>query len=196
MLSNSKIHLKFPGGYNSLSYQTQTGRFFKIDKNHQIIQTYTCRDSFGWDFNKKVFFVGFQWHDLNVKKLVKFWEKRETELNLPADKQTQIFETNLDGAVVLQISDFWNNCSMRRSLFSLLLRLSAIYYSYNFKNSVEKYNLAAQCQKAIFWFFAGHTEKNFRNFRKRDSEGYVGFATTFKNVDEKYLEKMMVCPAK
>lgn len=79
-------------------------------------------------------------------------------------------------------SDFWIGCPMRRSLFSILLRVG-MKYEGDFDEAVRKNYYAAKTQAAIERFFAGHTTYTGR---------MTGWCDQFAGRSSKRVERLLV----
>jgi hypothetical protein len=79
-------------------------------------------------------------------------------------------------------SDFWVNCPMRRSLFSILLRV-ALKYEGDFDEAVEKNHYAQKTKPAIERFFAGYTHYTGR---------MTGWCDQFAGRSSKRVERLLV----
>lgn len=165
-----------------------------------------CRETFADDWNKVTknnkFLVGFKGVE-NILVVKNFFSKIESKLKLSRAEKTKIIETNIKKVILLKVSRWWRANTTRRSLFTLLLRMSAIYFSQNqkdkksfwdnFKIAVGNYNLAADVKNSIYHFLNGNTVPTFKKFR-RVFHGSPGFVSHFRNIDgkKKFLEKSLI----
>lgn len=174
-------------------YNSHAGKFFLFNSKKNIISYIrSCRVEFAWHFTKRTTHIGFHYHLLDFEKLNHFFTKRENKLKL--EKRTVFHKVeNHPNLVIIELSPFWVENSTRRSLFTMLLRAS-IYYDNDFYAALNKYDLTKlpNIQNAIKYFFEGNVNPTYKNWTRRDDEGYSGFYAQYRNSDEEHLKKMLV----
>jgi hypothetical protein len=119
----------------------------------------TCRDRFQTSGAKLPVFwlrTGSQTGE-NVSAFI---DKIETTLKLK--KKSQFGPTSCEGAIWVRWAPFWRQYSMRRSLFTALLRASLAYdrHTDNFENTLNnnyEYKYFTYTRVALDHFLEGHT---------------------------------------
>jgi len=194
MISKETLHLKSvaPYGYNQ-------GAFFTYSiKTNQGGACFTCRESFGYSFNKNTRFVGFNKTGIDIEKIDKFFRNREIKLNIPEEERIVIYNTNVVNCIILEISPFWASSAVRRGMFTLFLRAAAVYYANandNFVAALEAYDLARQVIPAILHFMDGYTVQTVKSLGVGGWEA-GGFVNYFKKkpTDTLSLTKWLIKP--
>jgi hypothetical protein len=167
MLSSKILKIKnhlYINPYNSTS-----GQFFIYDTKFSIIDgIHSCRELFSEFFTCKTEYVGFTFSnhkDININKVVKFFEYIERRLKnqIPSNKTTIVYSTNIKNVIILKISPFWRENNVRRAMFTLFLRCACVHYKTSFKAAIINYALAYSIQPTINYFLKGNTIPTFRH---------------------------------
>ncbi len=180
----SKKTLKLNRGYlDAEDDEYDGGYFFTYDpKTLYPNNIASCREEFFGSFGKNTKWIGFITPVLNIKLLNKFFTKIENQLKIK--KQTVFYHSNLKGAVIIEVADFWLENQCRRSLFTLLLRCGAVYFKNDFDKAINSYNLAKATKNAIHYFLAGNVNPTFT-----DIEG--GFYSKFQSLKGNNLARLL-----
>lgn len=179
-----------PSNYiNYYIYPGSSGAYFSI-LNDEIKTVRGCRVETSWDIlnNRGVKQIGFAAPNINLDLVRAFWAqacKNLSKNSIPVFKKT-----NLNNCIIVEIPVLWRQNSTSRSLFTLLLRCSIVYYDKDFKNSILKYKLAAKVIHAIEWFLAGNTKPTYCSLTKK-YEGYTGFVAQFHDVKDEDLGRWL-----
>lgn len=194
MLSRKKTKLKISHAAGCfLNYEILNGKFFfwcglenpiTVDKLGGYCPFTSCRESLAYYVNvykHPLKYLGFKC-DIKPKNLLKrinsFFNKYEKLLKI---KERTIFYPQPKGKenfLIMKVSPWWSENTTRASLFSLFLRLAAVYYlENNLDKAIEKYDLANRTKLAIKYFLAGNTVPTYKNIGKG---WYEKFA--FKNI--------------
>ena len=154
------------------------------DNRHVVKNWFHCREI--WHnqmYNAKLFFYV---HPISRNKsLSAFFEKIEMLLNI---KEKSLFgPTQKKYIMYIKPSKWWLKYTMRRSLFTILLRSSNAYDIGldNFENALYSNFYAERSRKAIEYFFAGNTI-----YKGKKRGWYKQFGEL--PVDEESLKKLLV----
>ena len=128
-----------------------------------------CREQFAKKFKNttKGIFYSVSYEKINaVPHFI-----RDTEAFLDISEFTKYYRTNKDNVVYMQVSSFWKNCYMKRSLFTLLCRRGLEYNRKNWERFLlgeisdtgkleidSNYDMAKKTRNAILRFFLGFTK--------------------------------------
>lgn len=187
---------------HQLSYGVSSGLFFTYNARNKTVKdgcAWKCRESFHDNWDKRSVYVGFYATNIdeNIKKISQFFDRREgpKELNLPDKLKTVIYKTNRDNVIIFELSNFWRGLALRRSLITLLIRLSVVYYKGNFQDSLDSYELTSgeysDVAGAILYFLQGNVNPTFKGFVKPGGGFCDGFVDIFYNVHQKDLSKYL-----
>lgn len=161
--------------YGNLAYGTKNGLFFVYEPSSARIHSiYQCRDSFGYRW-KRARYVGFKTLRIDTKSVGAFFTKIETKLGVAPDDQTVIHMTDMAGALILHVSPFWMVNETRRSVFTLMLRMAAVYYKGDINKAIKAYPLARSVGAAVRWFLDGAIKPTYKRLTARDIGGARGF---------------------
>lgn len=133
---------------------------FSLDKEE--LDWVKCREQFAKTFQKEAKGIYFSHADNEGKRIAFFLSKFE-DILIEASSQT--FEkskyslTNLNFALWIEPSQFWMECTMRRSLLTILLRCGQIYdeEKNNFEEALFSIDYAKNTKTAIQRFLFGYT---------------------------------------
>lgn len=156
-------------------------------KQFKTTEGHSCRESFAANFGRDNEFLAFKNNNLNIEKLNEFFSRIDSKLQL--EKQTILYPTNHANSVLIEVPRFWVQSEMRRSLFTLLVRLGAAYYRDSLKTAIKDYRLANDTFGAIERFFDGYHNPAGDALAMR---GAVGWYHTFNRKTKEQLEKLMV----
>lgn len=138
------------------------GRYGILSKNLRCVTRFCyCREEFHslYKSGKMCFVVEKKRSDLVMRRIAAFIEKIETKLNLKQKERTKIGPTNIPSIIWVHVSKWWSSCKMRRSLFTILLRVAQNYRLKidNFEHTLRSHLYLSQTQKAVNWFLEGNT---------------------------------------
>lgn len=150
---NDVLHVSTP-------YRPEAGSFAVCKKfdgySHKVVQWHYCRDVFHPQlYNLDLFFFS---HDLNKSfNVASFMTKIESKLDL--DIPSEYGPTQRKSIMWIRPSRWWTIRTMRRSLFTILLRCGNNYFpsKKNFKEALFSDPYAAVTKYAINRFLHGYT---------------------------------------
>jgi hypothetical protein len=153
---------------------------FSLDKDE--LDWDACRETFAKKLTalEKGFY--FSCGHEQEKNVIAFIEKAEDVLaNAALQKivRSKFFKTNLNFAIWIEPSEFWMECPVKRSLFTLLLRCGLSYDMIDFEKALFQNQYSVVTKKALQRFFYG-----FTNFISKEEifEGIgKGWASYFAN---------------
>lgn len=121
------------------------------------IQWITCRERFSSKYQKSGFyFAHINKHNKVIQQnIIEFICKIEDLVG--ADK-TKFVKTQVDFIIWIEPSEFWHNCDMRMSLFTILLYASLNYDGTNFENALFNHMYIKRTEKAVKRFLFGYTK--------------------------------------
>lgn len=177
--------------HHHFRYGSPLGFFFTYNpKTKQINNIRSCREEFAWNFRKTQKFAGFYCDNINIKKVNKFFEKREEKLGL--EIKSIFYKTNVNNIIIVEFAPFWLNNPTNKGVFTLLLRAAAVYYNYSFDDSLLTYPLASKVIPAIKHFMNGNIVPTYNNLRGKPWES--GFVAKFTGKTQEELNKMLIRP--
>lgn len=153
-----------------------------------------CRENFAKKFSIKEKGLYFSYGHDQEKNVIAFIEKTEEVLKKAALQhivQSNFFMTNLNFAIWIEPSEFWMECSLKRSLFTLLLRCGLSYDFINYEKALFQNQYSSVTKCALQRFFYGFTK-----FREKESfEGIgKGWASYFANKNSQVVCEKLVLP--
>jgi len=165
---NKKINSNYRFNYQSVgSFGIQ-----RVD----IMEWGFCRDWFHrHSHGIKLFFYSHDWN--RGKNIAKFIFDIEKRLNIK--NKTEFGPTEVPRATWVKISTFWSRKSMRRSLFTILLRIGSNYNGKNFDDVMNSHYYVQDTKYALNRFLSGYTRYTgktrgwYKQFGRFDSEGIV-----------------------
>ncbi len=129
---------------------------------HHIQMWHSCREDFHVYTKKKQRF--YYHHDLpkergRGKSIAVFFDKVEAELKIPEKERSKFGATNYQKVMWFEMSGWWRKSSIRRSLFTALLRQSRGYYicKNNYKKTLYDGEYTDCNRKALKRFMSGNT---------------------------------------
>lgn len=147
----------------------QRGIFFVV-VDGAIRQQHTCRDSFErrcQEFNAqtaggimlgKKLQVAFKTNKINLERMEAFWKPIFKKLG---KESVFLFHTcNIETSVVINMRKWWMQNQMRRAVFSMLLRASCVYAS--FDEASKNYYIMQNTLAALTRFLEGYTIPTFQ----------------------------------
>ena len=163
----------------------------------------TCREQFAKKFLEHSFGFFLSTNENTIAVPV-FISSCENLLQL--NKKTIFFETDMKNVIFLRPSQFWMDCYMKRSLFTLLCRIGIFYKNKNFENQlfgevedvkIEKisdcYKFARNTKPAIMRFFGGYNQYiGFGPDRDDIFPEKHGWVQEFQNKNHDYIKKVLV----
>lgn len=204
LVSKEIVELKDPYGY--VGYGNANGFFITIENdNVSIYSVVECRVTFEWhrkracekDTSKKQFNnrVAFLKRDMNLELMTEFWNQIFDKLGRRATK-FQFKKTNFNNLIIIDLPEFWNANDTVQSLFSLLLRCSAVHYTGGeIWPALESYKLSRLVVRAIKHFLKGNTKPTYPILTKLDREGYTGFVAEFQELTNEEIATKLVAPS-
>ena len=158
----------------------------------------TCRERFAKQFNKdkKEFF--FKHIPDKGIEIATFVNKIEDLLSL--DKKSKFSETNRNTILWVECSEFWSQCPMKRSLFTILLRAGMLYETKkdNFEESLFEEKYVNRTKRAVMRFLFGFTEYSGPPIVSNSGTGTgtvpynTGWVTIFEKKDDDFLISNLV----
>lgn len=165
LVSNEVVHRHYVG--------TATPGYYAIDKSP--IQWMQCRERFNslWhpEQTRRFFFA----HKSDKRdNVIAFIDKTENILEIT---KTKFYLTNMTNALCIEASQFWIGCHLRRSLLSLLLRVSLEYDKRkdNYEQALFSHQYSMSTKHAIMRFMFG-----FTNIKAQVGKG--GWRDSFENM--------------
>ncbi len=150
--------------YQMLSESYDTGYFFIYDNEtgtHSNIRS--CREEIAQYFDEEQNWFGLSKTHVDIKQLNNFWKEIEAKLGIKKDF-TWFYRTDLsNNCIVIRVSPFWMDSNLKRGMFTLLLRMGAVYYTEtgdfdkDLNNAIKKYDLARYIKDVIKRFLDNHT---------------------------------------
>ena len=147
--------------YIDTPYRPQTGSFSKLRElngdRYKADIWYVCRDLFhGVLYNLKFFFFS---HDLGKGHCIAAFIKKVEE-KLDIQPRSEFGPTQRKTIMWIKPSKWWTGRTMRRSLFTILLRCGDAYNPNkdNFEKALFSYSYAKNTKIAINRFLAGYTD--------------------------------------
>jgi hypothetical protein len=183
--------------YGYIGGKPAKGYFYFIDDDCDALKFFSCRDEIQtyWNENlSNVKYIGFTQPEINLNllKICEFWEFIASKLGEEA--RIEIMNcSNYNNLIVIQVPQFWSENETVRSLFTLLLRTSVVYYRTTFEKAIKDYDLANSVRHAIYWFLDGHT-KPTGSFSIRHPNGYDGFVWKYYDLAKEELGEKLVKP--
>jgi hypothetical protein len=144
----------------------------------------SCRERFSKSFKQTSKGLYFSCSENKRENIRSFIEKTEEILISGALIKmcySKFYKTNLSFAIRIEPSDFWMNCSMKRSLFTMLLRCGISYDFKNYEAALFSTQYSKITKNALIRFLYGFTEYNDSN---QIFEGLgKGWVSLFSNLD-------------
>ena len=108
-----------------------------------------CRERFDSFFKCETEQFFFSVNPIHTQSVAQFIWK--TEEILGQDKRTGFCRTNRNYCLAVRPSEFWRQCPMRRSLFTILLRCGSKYYpdQNNYEDALFSQNYLKDTENAI-----------------------------------------------
>ncbi len=150
MIESEKVKIR--DTFGELKYSSPAGSFSLPNG-----RSHTCRESFSNSFNKTTNSIIFNKSNINIKKINIFFEQIEDKLQLK--EKTKFCSSNFKNAIVIKLSPFWKENSLRRGIFTLFLRCAACHYNgKDVYQSLLNYGLTKKIIGPIEWFIKGNTK--------------------------------------
>ncbi len=179
----------------------------KIDFSSDAENIYwdKCREQFAKKFNANL--GGFFYSIYEPKKdgTAKF--VRETEEFLGIKNPSTFYLTNRENVIFICVSDFWRNCYIRRSLYTLICRLGLNYDGKNWEDYLfgltkstgnsemdANYEMARKTSNALLRFFLGFTKYNgcLKHIQKEYFPEKHGWVMEFADRSNEYIKQLLV----
>lgn len=164
-----------------------------------------CREQFAKKFKKntKGIFYSVLYEKINVVP----YFIRDTEIFLNISDITKYYKTNKENVIYMQVSSFWKDCYMKRSLFTLLCRLGLEYNRNNWESFLlgeipdtgkpeidSNYDMARKTRNAILRFFLGFTKYvgDLDHLKKDHFPEKHGWVLEFAEKNNDYIKSVLV----
>jgi hypothetical protein len=151
---NVKIRCKDNGYILPKSGLFSTGGLTKKGYSHRR-QFNHCREVFAHKFKYDTNYIIFSQAGLDIELINDFFEKIEDKLKI---NKTIFHPTEFKTSVLIELSPFWKENSLRRGMFTLFLRCAACYYNGDIYKALLKYSLSKKIIGPIEWFMKGNTK--------------------------------------
>lgn len=194
---NETYQIKDPTNLAPLAKEDVHGGVFFVIFDGVLQSTPPCRESVEhrceeflkkskpFTVNAKTMQIGFRFKQTDKNKMKKFW----TPIFKKLGKESVLLfhECNLPNVIVFNSRKFWIQNQMTRGVFTMLLRASAIYDS--FDEAAKNYTLLKDTLPALEHFLAGNITPTFI------PEAYnKGWYYYFKGKSAADMKKLMVKP--
>jgi myosin-crossreactive antigen len=155
-----------------------------------------CRENFAKKFNRNQKGLYFSCGHEQEKNVIAFIEKTE-EILLKAALQNIVFsnfyKTNLNFALWVEPAEFWMECSLKRSLFTLLLRCGLSYDFVNYEKTLFQNQYSSVTKQALQRFFYGFTKADSKNEESFEGIG-KGWTSYFANKNSQIICEKLLLP--
>ena len=141
-------------------------------------QWWDCRELFQEDFTKKIKTILFAHKSGSFHRVRDFISIAEELLDAAT---SEVGPTQRKTISYIIPSDFWTQCPMRRSFFSILLR-AGMKYNGDFDDALYKNSYVAMTRSAVERFFGGHTHYHGRE---------TGWCDQFSGKSEKQVRRLL-----
>jgi hypothetical protein len=157
-----------------------------------------CREQFAPKFSSYINGIYFVHEKDKGESVAAFILQAEKVLGVSYKDRSAFSKTNKDCVIWVNVSPFWKECELRRSLLTILLRAGMNYSieENNFSKTLFSNLYVKQTEMAIKRFFFG-----FVNFRGQmvmalNRTNRKGWVNIFKDAGVKDVKKILVKPAK
>lgn len=159
---------------------------------YRLINWSSCREIFAKSFapgdDKLWFAPGLEADsDKNVQGFVNIVE------DAVSAGKTSLIRSDAEGVCLVKFPQFWSSCPVKRSLFTILLRLGRYYRisSRNFEDTLYGHFFTRRTKPAIMRFLFGFTEfSGGRNVR------HSGWYSLFRDRTDQEVRRMLIAPRK
>jgi hypothetical protein len=158
----------------------------------QPLKFENCRERFASTFGENGPNFFFKHNPGQSKNIVSFIIK--TEAILGNEIFSEFAETNRDTLVWVSPSDFWRQCPMRRSFFTILLRAGNAYNSEadNYEESLFEQDYVRPTKKAVIRFLYGFTNYVGPDITAAGHVWVQGWKSVFDSKSEQEIKRMLV----
>lgn len=173
----------------SLSIDANFGSY-ALDVSPLIFEN--CRERFMSKFSKNGPNFFFKHSSKRGNQIIEFINKTERVLEL--DDNTNFLKTNYDSIIWVQPSQFWRDCPMRRSLFTILLRVGDSYKKEedNYEEVLFSHSYLKNTEEALFRFFFGFNKYVGPSISSTSSVWVRGWKSVFENQDKEKIKEMLI----
>jgi len=177
----------------ALNVQAPVGSF-ALDKTPFHFET--CRERFAKSWNSKTLGLFFKTDSGAGSNVAAFMLK--TELVLQEKSHTQFAPTNWDDILWIEPVKFWMKCSMRRSLFTILIRAGLAYRPEqdNYEDALFRQKYLADTPAAIKRFLYGYTNYVGPPPSGSSTLETGGWRTVFYDKDSRFVKEALKAPRK
>lgn len=169
---------------------------------------YSCREELANDFDKDTRYIVIKQIGLSINRLQCVWGEIENKLHIKSktrfynieQKDSMGYSIPQSGVILIKISHFWLQNVMRRSLFSLLLRVVASADTIINKKTTllgicEQDYLTKRVWHAINHFMQGNIKWTLEKEYRGDGEfDYNGFVEEFRYLTGQSLKRRLIKP--
>lgn len=145
-----------------------------------------CRDLFADKFHRDTEYILYGCGYKKANKFIQFIAWAEKLLKI---KRSTIYPTQRSNVVLIQVSPFWRQSSMRRSFFTALLRCSVVLRPNtrpkNFKKVLYSCKYFAKTKIAVRRFLSRHTHYRGANW------GWGGWVDAFEGRTSKTVNSLL-----
>ena len=142
-------------------------------------QWWDCRELFQEDFTKRTETILFAHKSGHYQRIQSFISTAEELLDVAS---SEVGPTQRKTISYIIPSDFWTQCPIRRSFFSILLRAS-VRFTGDFDAALYKNMYVASTRLAVERFFGGHKTYNGRQ---------TGWCDQFRGKSIKQVRRLLV----
>jgi hypothetical protein len=181
MIGTEKLHITIPSR-EVLNYSTNHGAF-SVSKPTKKGFTHSrelniCRETFSRHFKENTDYIVFSQSNIDINIINDFFGKIESKLDI---KNKTIFSnSNKKNFIIIRLSPFWKENSLRRGIFTLFLRCAACHYDGNdVYKALLKYSLTKKIIGVLEWFMKGNT----RTQKKIYDSNVVSELSTYSRPD-------------
>lgn len=173
----------------SLSIDADFGSY-ALDVSPLIFEN--CRERFMSKFSKDGPNFFFKHNSKRGDQIIEF--VRKTEEVLEVTNSTVFLKTNYDSIIWVKPSQFWRNCPMRRSLFTILLRVGDSYNKEedNYEEVLFNHQYLKNTKEALFRFFLGFNKYIGPSIESTSIVWVRGWKSIFENQDKEKVREMLV----
>jgi hypothetical protein len=184
-----KVELKESKFVTSLNTDVSVGSF-ALDT--QPLKFENCRERFASTFSENGPNFFFKHNPGQSKNIVSFIRKTETILG--NEFFSEFAETNRDTLVWVSPSNFWRQCPMRRSFFTILLRAGNSYNldTDNYEQCLFEQDYVRPTKKAVIRFLYGFTTYIGPDIPSSGAVWVQGWKSIFESKTEQEIKKMLV----
>ena len=186
-------------GYSSYSYSATNGSFAVAvggDRDGHGCSPgswYTCREEFH-GINQRSRRILFVCGENKSRLVAAFINKIERMLEIPQERRSLFAYTGRKRIVWVQTSTWWHKYSIRRSLFTILLRAGRDYNKQNFDTVLQSATYLSNTQHAVQRFLKGYTKCTKRTVGWHHTFYHRGYYEMSRPPTQKEARELLVKP--